>query len=265
MRGTGDDVGGLYVLEIIFVGTDDRRFARAYRDHVRRGADRVGHVGKTGHFLARKSQTAVGAGIGQVHPGQFLGAENVSARLFGIDARCGILLCADEEHVHARNGTAERGAHRLLRAVERDGVGRNRIERCVEHERRREILPGMGHVECIGEGGVREVRPRVVARRYQPVGGQELVVAGGKLNRAGERRAVEIHAGERNVLHIDIVRAGFFECQDPEVPGAVDRPAACRRLGCPHDDLQVPGGRAGNIRFLFVAGASCEAGGKNRK
>ena len=27
MRGTGDDVGGLYVLEIIFVGTDDRRFA----------------------------------------------------------------------------------------------------------------------------------------------------------------------------------------------------------------------------------------------
>ena len=41
--------------------------------------------------------------------------------------------------------------------------------------------------------------------------------------------------------------------------------AACRRLGRPHDDLQVPGGRAGNIRFLFVAGASCEAGGKNRK
>ena len=40
---------------------------------------------------------------------------------------------------------------------------------------------------------------------------QELVVAGGNLNRAGERRAVEIHAGERNVLHIDIVRAGFFE------------------------------------------------------
>ena len=265
MRGTGDDVGGLYVLEIIFVGTDDRRFARAYRDHVRRGADRVGHVGKTGHFLARKSQTAVGAGIGQFHPGQFLGAENVSTRFFGIDARCGILLRADEEHVHARNGAAERGADRLFRAVEGHRVGGNRIERGVEHERRREILPGMGHVECIGEGGVREVRPRVVARRYQPVGGQELVVAGGKLNRAGERRAVEIHAGERNVLHIDIVRAGFFECQDPEVPGAVDRPAACRRLGRLHDDLQVPGSRAGNIRFLFVAGASCEAGGKNRK
>ena len=118
MRGTGDDVGGLYVLEIIFVGTDDRRFARAYRDHVRRGADRVGHVGKTGHFLARKSQTAVGAGIGQFHPGQFLGAENVSTRFFGIDARCGILLRADEEHVHARNGAAERGADRLFRAVE---------------------------------------------------------------------------------------------------------------------------------------------------
>lgn len=27
MRGAGDDVGGLYVLEIVFVGTDDRRFA----------------------------------------------------------------------------------------------------------------------------------------------------------------------------------------------------------------------------------------------
>ena len=36
MRGAGDDVGGLYVLEIVFVGTDDRRFARAHRDHVRR-------------------------------------------------------------------------------------------------------------------------------------------------------------------------------------------------------------------------------------
>lgn len=76
----------------------------------------------------------------------------------------------------------------------------------------------MGHVECIGEGGVREVRPRVVARRYQPVGGQELVVAGGKLNRVGERRAVEIHAGERNVLHIDIVRAGFLNARIRKSP-----------------------------------------------
>ncbi len=57
-------------------------------------------------FSPEKPQTAVGAGVSQFHPGQFLGAENVSARLFGIDARCGILLCADEEHVHARNGTA---------------------------------------------------------------------------------------------------------------------------------------------------------------
>ena len=119
----------------------------------------------------------------------------------------------------------------------------------------------MCYAERVGKHGVREGRPCVVARRRQSVGGQELVVAGGKLYRAGERRTVEAHRAERDVLHVDIVRAGVSERQNAESAGVVNRAAPRRRLRRSGDELQVAGRRIGNSRFF----GACGGNGESRK
>jgi len=122
----------------------------------------------------------------------------------------------------------------------------------------------MCYAERVGKHGVREGRPRVVARRRQSVGGQELVVAGGKLYRAGERRTVEAHRAERDVLHVDIVRAGVSERQNAESAGVVNPDAAC---GVRVTNCRLPA--AGSVTPVFSpssehAAATAKAANTNR-